>query len=321
MGWTDRHYRTFARALSEHTVLYTEMIPEGALAFGEPKRFLEFHNSQHPVALQMGGSDPKLMAKSARLGEEAGFDEININIGCPSERGTHRLFGAHLMKHPQIVTDCYKAMSEATSVPITIKTRVGVDRDDAYEPFRDFICQQAEAGCRVFHVHARKAWLDGLSPKDNRNIPPLRYEFVYRLKKERPDLYITINGGIKTMPECLEHLRHCDGVMVGREAYHNMYLLAQVDSQIYGDKTEPLTREDFLDKIEPYIEEELAKGSTFHSMTRHLLGLYQGEIGARTWRRVLTVEGVKKGAGLEVLHQAREEMARTAEEVRAYRAG
>ena len=321
MGWTDRHERTFLRALSKHAVLYTEMIPEGALVFGKKERFLDFHPSQHPVALQLGGSDPELMAQGARYGEEAGFDEININIGCPSERGTHRLFGAHLMKHPELVAEIFQAMSEAVSIPVTIKTRIGVDRDDAYEPFVEFVERQAAAGCKVFHIHARKAWLDGLSPKENRDVPPLRYEYVYRLKKQRPDLTITINGGIKTMQECQRHLHAVDGVMLGREAYHNPYLLAQVDSQLYGDLgSPPLSREEFLDRVEPYIREQLERGASLHGMTRHLLGLYQGCPGARIWSRTLSEEGVKDGAGIEVLHRAREALERTAREVAEYQA-
>lgn len=321
MGWTDRHERTFLRILSKNAVLYTEMIPEGALVYGKSERFLKFHSSQHPVALQIGGSDPELMAKGAKLGEDAGFDEININIGCPSDRGAHRLFGAHLMKHPELVADVFQAMAEAVNVPVTIKTRIGVDRDDAYEPLAEFVDRQARAGCTVFHIHARKAWLDGLSPKDNRHIPPLRYEYVYRLKKERPDLTITINGGIKTIEDCREHLRHTDGVMVGREAYHNPFLLCQVDSEIYGEGSPNLmTRERFLDEIEPYILSELERGTRLHSMTRHILGLFQGQPGARLWRRILSEEGVKDGAGIEVLHQAREVQATTAREVHEYRA-
>lgn len=314
MGWTDRHERTFLRALSKRAVLYTEMIPEGALVHGHRERFLNFDPCQHPVALQLGGSDPGMMAQAARYGEEAGFDEININIGCPSERGTHRLFGAHLMKHPELVAEIYQAMSEAVSVPVTIKTRIGVDRDDAYEPFIAFIERQAQAGCQVFHVHARKAWLDGLSPKDNREIPPLRYEYVYRLKGERPDLTITINGGIKTLEECGRHLEQVDGVMMGREAYHNPFLLAQVDSCLYGEPDQNITRESFLDSIEPYVREQLSRGCSLYNMVKHLLGLYQGQPGARLFRRILTEEGVKPGAGLEVLHQAREAVESTARE-------
>jgi tRNA-dihydrouridine synthase A len=323
MGWTDRHERTFLRVLSKKAVLYTEMIPEGALVHGDRERFLSFHPSQHPVALQLGGSDPELMAKAARYGEEAGFDEININIGCPSERGTHRLFGAHLMKHPELVADIFQAMTDSVSVPVTIKTRVGVDRDDAYQPFLDFVTRQAQAGCRVFHVHARKAWLDGLSPKDNRHVPPLRYEYVYRLKKERPDLTITLNGGITTISECQEHMAHCDGVMIGREAYHNPFLLSQVDTALCGESAAetPMTRERFLDEIEPYILEQLNRGATLHSMIRHILGIYQGQPGARLFRRILSEEGVKKDAGMEVLHRAREVQAQTARDVALYQNG
>jgi len=318
MGWTDQHERTFLRVLSKRAVLYTEMIAEGALVHGNRDRFLSYHNSQHPVALQLGGSDPKMMAQAAKYGEEAGFDEININVGCPSERGHHRLFGAHLMKHPELVADIYQAMSEAVSVPVTIKTRIGVDRDDAYEPFVSFIERQARAGCSVFHVHARKAWLDGLSPKDNRHIPPLRYEYVYRLKKERPDLTITINGGIKTIEECREHLRHVDGVMLGREVYHNPFLMSEVDSKLYGEACVGMTRERFLDEIEPYILEELAKGTPLHAMVKHILGLYTGCPGARKFRRVLSEEAVLPGAGIEVLHKARDILEETAVKVAEY---
>lgn len=321
MGWTDRHERTFLRVLSKRAVLYTEMIPEGALYHGRRDRFLNFHQTQHPVALQLGGSDPEMMAQGARYGEEAGFDEININIGCPSERGAHRLFGAHLMKHPELVADIYQAMTEAVSVPVTIKTRIGVDRDDAYEPLLEFVERQAQAGCTVFHIHARKAWLDGLSPKDNRHIPPLRYEYVYRLKKERPDLTITINGGIKTIEECREHLKHVDGVMLGREAYHNPFLLSEVDSKLCGDPDIALTRERFLDEIEPYILAELEAGTPLHAMVKHILGLYTGQPGARRFRRVLSEEGVRPGAGIEVLHKARRILRETAIEVAQYAQG
>jgi len=321
MGWTDRHERTFLRVLSKHAVLYTEMIPEGALVHGHRERFLAYHESQHPVALQIGGSDPDLMAQGAKLGEEAGFDEININIGCPSERGSHRLFGAHLMKHPGLVAEVYQAMAEAVSTPVTIKTRIGVDREDSYGPLRAFVDRQAEAGCRVFHIHARKAWLDGLSPRENRNVPPLRYEYVYRLKEERPDLVITINGGVKTLAQCREHLEHVDGVMVGREAYHNPFLLSRVDAEIYGDPNSgvPQTRGEFLDAIEPYILSQLEIGVPLHSMTRHILGLFAGQPGAKLWRRTLSVEGVKDGAGIEILRKARALQQETAEEVREYR--
>lgn len=312
MGWTDRHERYFLRQLSTQAVLYTEMVAAGAVVHGNRDRFLAYHPAEHPVALQLGDSDVGRMTEAARLGAEAGFDEININIGCPSERGTHRLFGAHLMKHPELVAQVYEAMNEAVQVPVTIKTRIGVDREESYQAFYDFVARQADAGCTVFHIHARKAWLDGLSPKENRNIPPLRYEFVYRLKQERPELTITINGGIKTIEECLDHLQHVDGVMMGREAYHNPFLLARVDSEIFGvSSTVPTTRQQFLERVEPYMAQELEKGTPLHAMVKHLLGLFQGEPGARTWRRVLSQRACKPGAGLEVVHEARDQMLET----------
>lgn len=315
MGWTDRHERYFLRKLSKRAVLYTEMINAGAIVYGDRQRFLKFHPNEHPVALQLGDSDPARMTTAALAAEEAGFDEVNINVGCPSDRGTHRLFGAHLMKHPELVADCFQAMSEAVSIPVTIKTRIGVDRDDSYEPLAEFVERQAKAGCKMFHVHARKAWLDGLSCKENRDVPPLRYEYVYRLKKERPDLTITINGGITTLEECVEHLRHVDGVMIGREAYHNPFLLSRVDEVLYGDEPNGMTRESFLDSIEPYIRSELSQGATLHGMVRHLLGLYQGCPGGRIWRRILSEESVREEAGLEVLHQAREAVEATRRQV------
>lgn len=317
MGWTDRHERYFLRKLSRRAVLYTEMINAGAIVYGDQQRFLKHHPSEHPVALQLGDSDPHRMAVAAKAAEEAGFDEVNINVGCPSDRGTHRLFGAHLMKHPDLVAECYQAMAEAVSIPITIKTRIGVDRDDSYEPLLAFVERQAEAGCTMFHVHARKAWLDGLSCKENRDVPPLRYEYVYRLKQERPDLTITINGGITTLQECQEHLRHVDGVMLGREAYHNPFLLSRVDELLYGEEPNGLTRESFLESIEPYIVSELSQGASLQGMVRHLLGLYQGCPGGRIWRRILSEESVGPGAGIEVLHRAREAVEATRRQVEA----
>ncbi len=319
MGWTDRHERYFLRRLSRRAVLYTEMIAAGAVVHGHRERFLAYHPDEHPVALQLGDSDPERMATAAQFGAEAGFDEININVGCPSERGTHRLFGAHLMKHPELVAENFRAMQARVEVPVTIKTRIGVDRDDTYEPLIRFVEHQAAAGCRVFHIHARKAWLDGLSPKENRDVPPLRYEYVYRLKRERPDLLITINGGITTLQQCQEHLRFVDGVMLGREAYHNPWLLSEVDQMLFGDPPNSIqTREMFLEAIEPYLEAELSSGTPLHAMTRHLLGLYQGQPGARLWRRILSQEAVKDGAGLEVLHQARDSVLRERERLQEH---
>lgn len=317
MGWTDRHERYFLRKLCRNAMLYTEMINAGAIVHGVRDRFLAFHPDEHPVALQLGDSDPERMAIAARAAEQAGFDEVNINCGCPSDRGEHRLFGAHLMKHPDLVAECYQAMAEAVKIPVTIKTRIGVDRDDSYEPLLAFVERQAKAGCRMFHVHARKAWLDGLSCKENRDVPPLRYEYVYRLKRERPDLTITINGGITSLQACAEHLEHVDGVMLGREAYHNPFLLSQVDEKIFGEPASSLTRESFLDQIEPYIRTELAKGCTLHGMVRHLLGLYQHQPGGRIWRRILSEDSTRPGAGIEVFHRARESMLAVRHQVEA----
>ena len=308
MGWTDRHERYFLRKLCRNAMLYTEMINAGAIVHGQSERFLQHHPDEYPVALQLGDSDPDRMARAARAAEEAGFDEVNINCGCPSDRGEHRLFGAHLMKHPEIVAECYQAMTEAVKIPVTIKTRIGVDRDDSYEPLLAFVERQARAGCTMFHVHARKAWLDGLSCKENRDVPPLRYEYVYRLKKERPDLTITINGGITTLEQCVEHLQRVDGVMLGREAYHNPFLLSQVDELFFGEAPSRMTRESFLDEIEPYIQEELTRGCSLHGIVRHILGLYQNQPGARIWRRILSEDSCRPGAGIEVFHRARESM-------------
>lgn len=313
MGWTDRHERYFLRRLSSRAMLYSEMIAAGAIVHGDRERFLRHHNLEHPLGLQLGDSDPARMAEAARAGEKAGFDEVNINVGCPSDRGEHRLFGAHLMKYPQIVADCFQAMAQSVSIPVTIKTRIGVDRQDAYEPFASFVALLAEAGCKVFHVHARKAWLDGLSCKENRDIPPLRYDFVYRLKREFPHLTITLNGGVSSLEECLGHLEHVDGVMMGRAAYHNPFLLARVDELIYGLEPAKLTREDFLDLLEPYFQQELAAGTSLYAMARHLLGLYQGLPGAKLWRRIITQEGVRPGAGIEVIRRARDEVAKVSQ--------
>lgn len=317
MGWTDRHERYFLRKLSSKAVLYTEMIAAGAICHGDKDRFLRFDPMEHPVALQLGDSDPKRLAMAAVAAERAGFDEVNLNVGCPSDRGEHRLFGAHLMKHPQLVAEVFEAMAESVSIPVTIKTRIGVDREDSYEPFVAFVERQARAGCKVFHVHARKAWLDGLSCKENREIPPLRYDFVYRLKRELPHLTITLNGGVKSLDEGRVHLNHVDGVMMGREAYHNPFLLSRVDELFYGEPPSGLTRESYLDSIEPYLCDELARGTPLHAMVRHLLGLYHQQPGAKIWRRLLTERSVRSGAGLEVVHEARDAMAKVRDRVQA----
>jgi tRNA-dihydrouridine synthase A len=300
MDWTDRHCRVFHREISKHTWLYTEMVTTGALVYGDVERHLRFNEEEHPVALQLGGSDPADLATSARLGEKWGYDEINLNCGCPSERVQKGAFGACLMAEPQLVADCVKAMRDAVQIDVTVKHRIGIDKTESYDFVRDFVGTVAEAGCTTFIVHARNAILKGLSPKENREIPPLKYDFAYRLKKDFPDFEIIINGGIKTEAEIDEHLKHLDGVMLGREAYHNPFVMANFDQRYYGDSTEPKTREQVLEAMIPYIQAELARygalGLKLNSITRHMLGLMTGLPGARAFRQVLS-DSKKLAAG------------------------
>lgn len=304
LDWTDRHERYFLRLISRHAVLYTEMVTTGALLHGDSHRFLRHHPAERPLALQLGGSDPGEMTACARLGEAAGFDEININVGCPSDRVQSGRFGACLMAEPQRVADCVAAMRAAVSVPVTVKTRIGIDHRDSYEALLEFVTTVAQAGCRSFIVHARKAWLQGLSPKENREVPPLHYDRVYRLKQDLPGLEIVINGGIKTLEAAERHLQQVDGVMMGREAYQNPYVLAEVDRRLYGDPHPVPTREEVVQALIPYIERELAEGVYLSRITRHILGLFQGQPGARAWRRHLSEHAHRPGAGVEVLTQA-----------------
>jgi len=304
MDWTDRHDRYFLRLISRHAVLYTEMVTTGALLHGDTHHLLRFDPAEHPVALQIGGSDPGEMAAAARLGADAGYDEININVGCPSERVQRGAFGACLMAEPALVGECVAAMRAAVDVPVTVKTRIGIDDRDSYEELVEFIARLRDAGCETFIVHARKAWLKGLSPKENREIPPLDYERVYRLKREFPELEIIINGGIRTLEECDQHLEYVDGVMLGREAYHNPYLLAEVDRRLYGDVHDVPTRHEVLEALYPYVARELDAGVHLGHMSRHILGLFQGLPGARKWRRYLSENAHREGAGLEVLRAA-----------------
>jgi len=303
MDWTDRHCRVFHRHITEHTWLYTEMVTTGALLFGDVPRHLDFHQVEHPVALQLGGSEPADLAKSAKLGEQWGYDEINLNCGCPSERVQKGAFGACLMAEPQLVADCVKAMRDAVGIDVTVKHRIGIDNMDSYEFVRDFVGTIADAGCETFIVHARSAILKGLSPKENREIPPLRYESAYRLKREFPNLEIIINGGIKTEAEIDEHLKHVDGVMLGREAYHNPYLMAGFDARYYNATTTPKTRLEVVQAMIPYIREQLALhgkgkggGLRLNSITRHMLGLMTGLPGARSFRQSLS-DSKKLAAG------------------------
>jgi tRNA-dihydrouridine synthase A len=292
MDWTDRHCRVFHRHISKHTWLYTEMVTTGALVYGDVERHLRFNEEEHPVALQLGGSDPADLATSAKLGEKWGYDEINLNCGCPSERVQKGAFGACLMAEPQLVADCVKAMRDAVSIDVTVKHRIGIDDVQSYDFVRDFVGKVADAGCTTFIVHARNAILKGLSPKENREIPPLKYDYAYQLKRDFPDFEIIINGGIKTEAEIDEHLQHLDGVMLGREAYHNPFLMASFDQRYYGDSSAPKTREQVLDAMIPYIQAQLAQygplGLKLNSITRHMLGIMTGLPGARGFRQTLS---------------------------------
>lgn len=304
MDWTDRHQRYFARLLSENALLYTEMVTTGAIIHGDNKsRFLDFHPAELPLALQLGGSDPSDLATCAKHAENWGYSEVNLNVGCPSDRVQKGRFGACLMAEPALVRDCIAAMIEAVDIPVTVKCRIGIDRDDAYEPLLNFVDTVAESGCSVFIVHARKAWLDGLSPKQNREIPPLRYEYVYRLKQARPNLRIVINGGIHSIDECDTHLQHVDGVMLGRAAYQDPYLLAAVDRRLFGQESADPLRHEVIDCFLPYISEQIEAGRRLRDVTRHILGLYRGEKGGKNWRRHLS-ENNRRDSGLEVLMAA-----------------
>ena len=302
MDWTDRHCRYFHRLLSPHARLYTEMVTSAALVRGRQLRLLAYSPQEHPVALQLGGSDPRELAQAARDGAEAGYDEINLNVGCPSDRVQSGRFGACLMREPALVGDCVKAMRDAVGVPVTVKCRIGVDDQDDYADLQQFTETMLEAGVGVLAVHARKAWLQGLSPKENREIPPLDYERVYRLKREFPQLVVVINGGITTVEQVQAHLAQVDGVMLGRAAYHDPYLLAQVEAALYG---EPLrSREEVLRQLRPYVEAELARGAALKHISRHLLGLFQGEPGARAFRRTISEGAHLPGAGWELIERA-----------------
>jgi tRNA-dihydrouridine synthase A len=305
MDWTDRHCRSLHRMVSRHTWLYTEMVTTGALLYGDVARHLAFTPAEAPVALQLGGSEPADLAKSAKLGEQWGYDEINLNCGCPSERVQRGAFGACLMKEPQLVADCVKAMRDAVSIPVTVKHRIGVDTVEDYAFVRDFVGTVADAGCEVFIVHARNAILKGLSPKENREIPPLKYDYAYQLKRDFPHLEISINGGIKTLDEVEEHLKHVDGVMLGREAYHNPYILADVDTRFYGAATPVLSREAIEQSLIDYARAELARGTYLGAITRHALGLYRGVAGARGWRRVLSDSRSLAKGDLAIFDEAR----------------
>ena len=304
MDWTDRHCRYFHRLISRRALLYTEMVTTGAILHGDRERLLGFSPEEHPVALQLGGSDPAALAESARVGEAWGYDEVNLNVGCPSDRVQSGRFGACLMAEPELVARCVAAMREAVKVPVTVKSRIAIDDMEEWPTLERFVRTVAAAGCTRFIVHARKAWLQGLSPKENRDVPPLRYELVYRLKQELPQLDISINGGVKTLEATEEHLRHVDGVMIGRAAYESPYLLADVDRRFYGDEAPARTRHEVVMAMLPYVEQQRSRGAPLGAMTRHMLGLFGGLAGARAFRRHLSENAHKKGAGPEVLEAA-----------------
>lgn len=309
LDWTDRHCRYFLRQLSHNSLLYTEMVTTGAIIHGKGD-YLAYSEEEHPLALQLGGSDPAALAQCAKLAETRGYDEINLNVGCPSDRVQNGMFGACLMADAQRVADCIKAMRDAVSIPVTVKTRIGVDEQDSYPFLCDFIGTVAGSGeCEMFIIHARKAWLSGLSPKENREIPPLDYPRVYQLKRDFAHLTIAINGGVKTLEQAKTHLEHLDGVMVGREAYQNPGLLASVDREIFGCDTPDIDTVAAVRAMYPYIERELASGTWLGHITRHMLGVFQGGPGARQWRRYLSENAHHAGAGIEVVEQALSQVA------------
>lgn len=305
MDWTDRHCRYFLRLLSRHALLYTEMVSTGALLHGDTQRLLRFDASEQPLALQLGGSDPQQLAACSRLGEQAGYAEINLNVGCPSDRVQHHQMGACLMAEPALVADCLKAMQDAVDIPVTIKCRIGIDTLDSFAYLADFVGQvEQHSACKTWIIHARIALLQGLSPKENREIPPLRYERVYRLKQAFPALEIIINGGITSLDDCRLHLAHTDGVMLGRAAYHNPWLLHEVDESLFGMLPASASRHDILERFYPYVSRELAAGRPLHHMSRHILGLFAGCNGGKRFRRHLSEHACRPEANLDTLRAA-----------------
>jgi tRNA-dihydrouridine synthase A len=304
LDWTDRYCRFFHRLISQHALLYTEMVTTGALIHGDHHRFLQHMPLKNPVAFQLGGSNPRELAICARMVEDYGYTEVNLNVGCPSDRVQNGRFGACLMAEPELVAECVAAMSGAVAIPVTVKSRIGIDERDSYPELAHFIAMVANAGCRTFIVHARKAWLSGLSPKQNREVPPLRYDLVYQLKKDFPHLEIIINGGITSLDQAEEMLKNVDGVMMGREAYHNPYILADVDRRFFGAVSDPLSRHAIVALLIPYIQEQLKTEARLNSVSRHILGLFHGERGARGWRRTISENVSKSGADENVILEA-----------------
>ena len=304
MDWADRHCRAFHRVLTGRALLYTEMVTADAVIHGERERLIGFGESEHPVALQLGGSESDKLAEAARIGADFGYDEINLNCGCPSDRVQSGAFGACLMAEPGLVADCVAAMKRAVDVPVTVKCRIGIDDQDSEAALSVFAQAVVNAGADVLIVHARKAWLKGLSPRENRDVPPLDYDRVYRLKQAFAGTPVVINGGILSLDEAEAHLAHVDGAMLGRAAYQNPWLLAEVDARLFDASSPLANRGEAVDAMRPHIEVELTKGQKLNRIVRHMIGLYQGVPGARAWRRILTVDSLKEGAGLEVLDAA-----------------
>ena len=304
MNWTDRHCRSFMRLISDTAVFYTEMITSGALLYGDADYHLQMDRDESPVALQLGGSDPKELAKCSNLVDKYDYSEINLNCGCPSDRVQNGMFGAVMMKNAKLTAECVSSLLNSSQLPITVKHRIGVDDFDSYEFLCDFIGTVSDVGCKTFIIHARKAWLQGLSPKQNREIPKLNYNRVYQLKNDFPDLEIVINGGISSIEDSINHLKVLDGVMVGREAYTNPYLLAEVDQKIYGQDKPMIKREEIAEKFCEYIDNEMSKGTKLHSMTRHMLGLFRGVKGAKQFRRYLSENAYSENASIDVLYKA-----------------
>lgn len=312
MEWTDRHCRYFHRLLTGQALLYTEMVTADAIIHGDKDYLLGFSDEEHPIALQLGGSDPEKLNKAVKLAQNFGYDEYNLNVGCPSDRVKSGRFGACLMREPTLVKECLEAMQEATSSPVTIKCRIGIDDMDDDQGLAEFVDIVKVSGIKTFIIHARKAWLNGLSPKQNREVPPLNYERVYLLKQNSPDLTIILNGGVETLVDTKQHLEKVDGVMIGRAAYHTPFILSEVDQQIYSSSKAVKSRRSVAKQMIPYIEKELAKGTKLHQITRHMLGLFHGQPGARHFRRTLSCDATREGAGVEVFKQALKEMDKVA---------
>lgn len=304
MDWTDRHCRYFWRLMSQHTRVYTEMVTTGALIHGDAHRHLRFNEEEHPVALQLGGSSPRDLAISAKMGAEYGYDEINLNCGCPSDRVQNGAFGACLMREADLVRDCVSAMNDAVDIPVTVKHRLGIDEDNSYDIVRDFVGTVAQGGSAVFIAHARNAWLKGLSPKENREVPPLKYEWVHQLKRDFPHLTIVINGGITSLEECQTHLAHVDGVMLGREPYQNPWLISDVDRVLFDGEGSGHTRLSIAEALIPYLQQVLSEGGKLNHVLRHVLGLYQRQPGGKQFRRILSEGMHSEGAGIELFEQA-----------------